>query len=362
MVFSARRSGGMGKRTLRLCGPAIGAVLLLAACSSSHSGGSRGSAAPGSAGGSAGGSSGGVPTNIAQALAQVPSTDWDTAYIEFSRPKTILHLDGGKPGSGPLSDYGNFGEEYFESTTEDSAQVLGFDPLAADAALTVGAPGKQAAIVYGTFDASSVGSVLGKEGFKSQGTADGAAVWAIGDNNQMNENNPTGVPNLNVMLVSPSRIVLGGAAADAKTIASSSGTSISGTATLGALAGCLGPAPAALIGPESNLPKAPMLGIGVLADSGTDASEELCVAVPDASAGSALAAHVKSVIATGRSRGRGEPWSKVMIDPRTTVLPPVDGVTTVRLTVRPGPDGQLGALLSLYYGNPDDSLSKLIGE
>lgn len=360
MALGARRGCTGGIRISGAVAVAAAGALLLAGCSSGPSGGGSGGSG-GGVGGLFGGGGGGVPTTIAQALAQLPATSWDTGYAEFGDVKKLVALDGGEKAGGPLFAYVGVGESSFAAQTSLTDSPLGFDPLAVSAATSVGNEPHQITVDYNDFNASAVGSKLSKEGFKQHGTADGGDLWSIGDNDEANVDNPTGLPNLNVLLVSSSRITLGGSSADVKAIAGPVGTSLSSGA-MGAVADCLGPALAALIGPRSApSTSSSLLGIGLLAPSAAEASEELCVEVPDATQAATVAATWKTQIGTGLSERIKAPWSTLLTDPQATVLSAVNGVTTVRLTAKPASGAHLGALLQTYFSASND-MDGLLGK
>lgn len=344
------RLGGI--RRSRAAAAAAAAALLLAACSSGQSGGGSG--------GLFGGGGGGVPTTIAQALALLPATSWDTGYAEFGDVGKLTDLDGGESANGRLLTYVGLGESSFAAEIPPTSSPIGFDPLAVTAAVSVGQEPHQITVDYDDFDAAMVGSKLSSEGFKKGGTADGGTLWSIGDNDEANPDNPTGIPNINVLLVSSSRVALGGSSADVKAIAGPVATSLASGA-MGAVADCLGPALAALIGPRTSVAANPsLLGIGLLAPSVADAREELCVEVSSAAQGAAVAAKWKTQIGTGLSERIKAPWSTLLTDPQATVLGAVNGVTTVQLTARPASGARLGAVLQSYFSASVD-MDGLIG-
>lgn len=332
-------------------------ALTLAACSSSPSGGGGG-------GNGLLGLGGETPTTIAGALAAVPGTTWDGAYAEFGDVAKVAALNGGLSESGPVAPYLGIGEGGFAEEVDPSGPTIGFDLFGVSAALTVGNLPHQVTVVYGSFDAASVGAKLGKEGFKQRGTADGGTLWGYGTDGQTNVNNPTGLPNLNEFLVSSTRIALGDASADVETVAGSASSPLSGTAGLEAVAKCLGPALAAVITPRTlsatPAPGTPMLGIGLLADTASDASEEVCVTASSGSSASAIAAKWTSAVTTGRSTRLAEPWSQQLTDPQATTLGAVDGVITVRLTAKPAAGSRVGTVLETFYSASAD-LDVLIG-
>lgn len=360
MALGARR-GRVGRvRISAAVALAAAGALLLAGCSGGSSGGGSGGGS-GGIGGLFGGGGGGVPTTIAQALAQLPATSWDTTYAEFGDVAKLVALDGGEKTNGRLLPYVGLGESSFAAQISMADSPLGFDPLAVTAAASVGNEPRQITVDYHDFDATAVGSKLSKEGFKQHGTADGGNLWSIGDNDQTDVDNPTGLPNLNVLLVSSSRITLGGSSADVKAIAGPVGTPLSRGA-MGAVADCLGPALAALIAPRSANPtNPPLLGIGLLAPSVADAHEELCVQVPSTAQGAAVAAAWTAQIKSGKSTRINAPWSTLLTNPQAQVLGAVNGVTTVRLTASPASGAHLGALLETYFSASSD-MDGLIGQ
>jgi hypothetical protein len=333
---------------------AAAAVLALAGCSSSGSDGGDG----GSNGGRLGGPSpaGGAPTTVSAALAATPGTSWDGAYVEFGAVSHVIALNG-STGSGPLLAYLGMGESPLAESGDQSADVLGFDPFKATAAVTVGQLPKQATVVYGSFDASAVGKKLAAAGFKQKGSAAGGTVWGLAADNQADVDNPTGNPQLNDLLVTASRIVLGPSTADVEALAATGGTTLASNAKLSALASCLGDAYAGVISPASPSIGSAPVGIGVTGDSGQDASEEVCVSAEDSATAKAIGAHWTQQITSGHSQQQDEPWSKLLVDPQASVVSSSPAV--VRLTAKPAAGAHAGTLLEALYA-PQTDFSNLI--
>ncbi|MBR7836119.1 hypothetical protein KDL01_22775 [Actinospica durhamensis] len=337
----------------------LAGALALTACSSSTSGGGGGgSGLPGL------GLGGGPPTTVAGLLDALTRTSWDGAYVEFGDVAKVAALNGGISEKGPVAAYVGIGEGGFADEVDPSGSTIGFAPLGVSAAFTVGNLPHQVTVVYGSFDAASIGAKLGKEGFKQRGTPDGGTLWGYGTDGQTSMNNPTGVPNLSEFLVSSSRIALGDASDDVEAVAGPVRAPLSSVAGLKAVAQCLGPALAAVITPRTlsanPSPDTPMLGIGLLADTASDASEEVCVTASSASSASAIAAKWTSAVTTGRSTRLAEPFSELLTDPQATILGALDGVMTVRLTAKPAAGSRVGTVLTTFYSASVD-LDALIG-
>jgi hypothetical protein len=336
---------------------AAAAVLALAGCSSGGSNGGDGGDG-GSNGGRLGGPSpaGGVPTTFSVALAATPATGWDDTYVEFGAVSHVVSLNG-SPGSGPLLAYVGMGESPLAESGNRSADVLGFDPLTVTAAVTVGQPPKQATAVYGAFDVSAVGKKLTAAGFKQKGSAAGGTVWGLAADDQVDLDNPLGDPQLDDVLVTAGRIVLGPSATDVEALAAAGGSTLASNAKLSALASCLGAAYAGMISPASPAIGSTPVGVGVVGDSGQDASEEICVSAEDSATANAIGAHWTRQITSGRSQQQDEPWSKLLTDPRASVVS--SSPTVVRLTAKPAAGARAGTLLEALYA-PQTDFSNLI--
>lgn len=331
-------------------------ALLVAGCSS---GGGSGSG--GGTGSSTGGS--GTPSTFAAALAAIPSTSWDSSYFEFGDVADVTRLNNASSGKSALNAYSMVGESQLiesETATEDA---LGFDPLTVSSAVTVGNLPHSVGVLYGSFDPSTVGTKLAALGFKKHGDADGGTLWAIGDNDQINPNNPTEDPSLNVLDVAVGRIVYGGSTAEVEAVAASGSDSkpLAENASLSAIASCLGSAKAGEIGPEpaTDASASTYVGIGLLASSASDASEELCVTAPSSSRASAIEANWTQQIEHGKSASRDEAWSTLFTDPQATIVG--GSPIVVRLTAEQAPGARVGTLLEAYFG-PTVDLSSLIDQ
>jgi len=340
-----RRSGAVGAAGCLVAATA----LLLAGCSSS-----------GGSGGNGGGSGSGTPSTFAAALAEIPSTGWDGSYFEFGDISQVNELNKAAGGSA-LFAYTTVGASQLDESGQAMDGSLGFDLLSVSAAVTVGQLPHSAMVLYGSFNASTVGTKLAALGFKNHGSADGGTLWAIGDNDQPSEQNPTGDPSLNVLDVSSDRIVLGGSTAEVEAIAAPATKSLATSAKLAALANCLGSAKAGLIGPAyaADAQDSTYVGVGLVDSSGAAASEELCVTASSTSAASAIEANWTRRIEHGTVVSLNEPWSKLLTNPQATVTS--SSPIVVRLSAQPASGAKVGALID-DYESPYVDFSNLINQ
>jgi hypothetical protein len=328
---------------------AAATALLVAGCSSSGGSGS----------GSASGS--GAPSTFAAALAEIPSTGWDGAYFEFGDVADVAQLNNASSGKSALQAYSMIGESPLFASGPATEGALGFNPATVSAAVTVGDQTPQSAVAFfGSFNPSTVGTKLTALGFKQHGSADGGTLWELGAD-LSGAKNPTDDPTLNALDVSADRIVLGDSAADVEAVAASGGKSLATNATLAAVASCLGSAKGGLIGsePVGDAKSPTYVGIGLLAGSPGDASEELCVTASSSSQASSIEANWKQQIEHGKSVSLNEPWSKLFTDPQAATLSSTPIV--VRLTAGQAPGAPVGALLG-DYERPYVDFSDLIDQ
>lgn len=339
--------------TFRQAGVACLTLVLAAGC-----GGSGGSGGSGTGGTDTADQGQGSPTTISAALTGFPATAATKGYLVFGDLAQLASLNGGAAATGQFSDLVGTGADSiapFESTFPGQT---GIDPDAATAGVELGNPPDQAGVLYGTFDPTTIGKKLQGLGYTQHTGADGATRWILKDDDQIDpagglgENGPLAL--FNVVDVSATRIVYGGSSATVGSVADPGTNPLSADPTTAGLASCLGQAKAAMIAPTSE--GSTPVGIGVLATSAQDVTEETCVPTSSAVAASALAAGWATRIGTGISVKSDEPWSALFADPQSTVIGGPANV--VRLTVHPGPSGKPGSLFQAFMA---DDLSALIG-
>ena len=337
-----RRSGAVGAGCL-----VAATALLLAGCSSAGGSGS-------------GGLDSAMPSTFATALAEIPSTSWDGSYFEFGDISQVNQLNKAASGSA-LFAYTTVGASQLNESGQAMDGSLGFDLLNVPTAVTVGQLPHSAMVLYGSFNPSTVGTKLAALGFKNHGSADGGTLWAISDNDKVDMQNPTGDDSLNVLDVSSGRIVLGGSTAEVEAIAAPATTSLATSSKLAAIANCLGSAKAGLIGPAyaTETQDSTYVGIGLVASSGTAASEELCVTASSTSAASAIEANWTQRIEHGNVVSLKEPWSKLLTNPQATVTS--SSPIVVRLSAQPAAGAKVGVLIN-DYESPYVDFSNLINQ
>lgn len=228
-----------------------------------------------------------------------------------------------------------YGESQLIAAASQLHDLAGIDPLAARTALTLGQPPEQVGVLNGTFDPAAIGAKLQKLGYKKRDVGGGEAEWVIRDHHAIDANDRFAqlgiLTALNVIRVSPTRVVYAGATKDIDAKTLTGPRPLSDALDVGAVADCLGPVKAAQIGMDINTsPK--LMGIGVQTSS-KDATSVICMVTKNRDAAEDIASawpgHVRSVT----SSLTDEPWSKVLADPKAEALGGSEHV--VRLTARP---------------------------
>ncbi|WP_225847571.1 hypothetical protein [Streptomyces sp. HPF1205] len=289
----------------RLAAVAV-AVILLAGCS--------GSGSKSAAGGGRG--------PVADALGRVHATDLTKTAFEFGDTAGLLRLDGGRTtGSAPFSKLFDYGASGIAAQYQLLPDKTGIDLTRATSAITIGRPPNQVGVLYGSFDAAAIGTKLQALGYHKR--ADGGdTVWTLHDDHRLDPNGPLAdlgiVAQLNVVHVSDTRIVYGGAGSDIDQALSGKPTLADDPAYAG-LAGCLGDARAAVIQTDPQTWPLPF-GVGVTATSATDEEEVLCVATKDDASAKALAAAWPDRVAQGTSQRTAQPWSDLLTAPQAKVV------------------------------------------
>jgi hypothetical protein len=281
------------------------AVILLAGCSSS---GTK----------SAGG--GGGP--VVDALRKVHATDLSKTAFEFGDTAGVLRLDGGRTtGSAPFSKLFGYGASGIAAQYQLLPDRTGIDLARATTAITVGSPPNQVGVLYGSFDAARIGAKFQALGYHKR-VDGGDTVWTLHDDHQADPSGPLAdlgiVAQLNVVHVSGTRVVYGGAGSDIDQVLGGKPT-LADDSTYAGLAGCLGEARAAVIQTDPQTWPLPF-GVGVTATSAADEQEVLCVATKDDATAKALAAAWPGRVRKGTSQHTAQPWSDLLTAPQAKVL------------------------------------------
>lgn len=292
------------------------AMILLAGCSSS---GSK-SAADGGRG------------PVADALRKVHATALTKTAFEFGDVSGTLRLDGGRTtGSAPFSKLFGYGASGIAAQSQLLPDRTGIDLARATSAITVGRPPNQVGVLYGSFDASAIGAKLQALGYRKR-TDGGDTVWTLHDDHRLDPSGPLAdigiVAQLNVVHVSATRIVYGGAGSDIDQALAGKPT-LADDPTFAGLGDCLGDARAAVVQADPQTWPLPF-GAGVTATSAADEEEVLCVATKDDATAKALAAAWPGRVAKGMSQRTAEPWSDLLSAPRAKVLGDASHIVQLR--------------------------------
>jgi hypothetical protein len=279
-----------------------------------------------------------------------PTTGWDNRYIMFSDDRQMITIAGGATQAHTQSAYYRLGDL---DLWDSNSQLI--DPTTITSAVTFGGIPQQATVLYGAFDTAAIDKKLTAAGYKQQGTTAGATLWLYDPNTQPRARG-IGNTTLDAMAVASNRIIYGTTMDVVNVLAAPPSTPLSTNTTLRSLASCLGPAKASGIEFQTLEPGGPVaptpLGVGLVEDSITNTSEELCVAVPDSSSAANVKANWGKEVQTGTASRLGFRWSTVFTDPQATTAsttPPVE-----RLTVRPKPGARLETMYFGYFQSPED--------
>lgn len=265
-------------------------------------------------------------------------------YFEYGDTARVVKLNGGdRPGGGPFGQLLPYGSSQLTQWEMILPPLVGFDPLTASSAISVGNAPNTVSILYGSFDPAAIGAKLAAWGYHQQDRGDGVTAWVIQDDHKidMSRLDTDGLgPGmggwLNVIWVSKSRIAYGGATSDLAAALTGTAKPLSEDATVGGLAGCLGSPLAALMVTDQTLIQSAAvsaIAFGVTGTGTADAREEICVAAPNAAKAQNLAAEFTKAVGSGFDLRTNEPWSAQLTDPQTAVLGGPAHV--VRLTAKP---------------------------
>ncbi|MFE9424687.1 hypothetical protein ACFYNO_17145 [Kitasatospora sp. NPDC006697] len=279
-----------------------------------------------------------VPASLPAALSQAHA---DSTARHFQ----LLYGTGGQAANG---------EPALAAAASQLPQLTGIDPASAATALSVGAPPTAVGFLYGSFDTAAIGTKLTALGYHRQDLGHGEALWTIRDDHQLDAGSPLtelGIAGeLNVIRLSPARLVYGGAHSDLDRALATSGPALADDRLIGGLASCLGDtARAAQIGQDPTVGAAPF-GLGISQAGG----EVVCLSAPSADAAQAMATAWPQRAATANSAKTDQPWSTRLADPAATV---VGGPAhLVRLTARPTDSDQV-----LFQASMNQDLGELLG-
>jgi len=301
------------------------------------------------------------PTALITALREAENTEPARSWTEFGDVAALRSQDTPtKPD--PLLGHGEAGLAPAASLLPE---LTGIDPYAARTAVSVGRPPTSVGLLYGTFDTAAIGAKLKKLGYAEHALGGGESAWVILDDHAIDANAPLArigiVTAMNVVRVSPRRIVYGGATADLDRALKGTGP-LADDKAVGALADCLGEVRAAWLGLDERTAPEPM-GVGVRRTAKGEATEVVCVTTASKGAAESIASAWPGRVRSTTSTVSGVPWSTLLAEPEAEVLGGSSHV--VRLTARPTGSvnvlfdawrqGDLGPLLTGARPAPENS-------
>ncbi|ACU72215.1 hypothetical protein Caci_3308 [Catenulispora acidiphila DSM 44928] len=291
-------------------------------------------AACSSSGSTSGGGGGGAGSgSFKAALKNVHATAQTSNSIEYGDTAQVTKLNGGttEGESGPFAGLLGVGADQLRGYSELLPEHTGFDYTTGSTAISFGTAPNTVQVLYGTFDPAAIGAKLAAWGYKSSDRGNGVTAWVFEDDHKidMSKLDPsTGVgPGmtgwLNVVWVSKTSIVYGGATSDLAAAVPAQGKALADDPVVGPLADCLGsPLAAFVITDQKQIQnsKVSAIALGVTGTSASDLRMEICASAPDAAGAQAFATDFTKAVSSGKDLITDEPWSHLMTDPKTSVL------------------------------------------
>lgn len=317
---------------------AVAVAVVLAGCSSSSN--QHGSTSP-----------------LHEVLDHVAANDNTRAWVEYGRPKAALAANGGSLSRAPYGGLIGYGASSLATYSKLLPPVVGFDPTKADAAVLVGQPPTHAGWLIG-LDTGQVEPALTKLGAEKEGSA-----LRLAPDNQFDLDGPLSqklkVPLTLLNLVSPNGTSLryGSSTAALDLIGTSKGDTLGADKTVAAVADCLGNPLAAVLTdqPGGKSGQKREVGIAVTGTSGTDATEQLCVAAGSNDDAQALKSRLQEQLTSGQSQQTRQPWSELLTGASIEVL----AGNIVRATAHPAQDSPATVL---FRALTNHDLATLIGD
>ncbi|WP_157436300.1 hypothetical protein [Actinospica robiniae] len=277
---------------------------------------------------------------IAQALSSIPDTGWDEGLIAFGATVRMTALDGSND-PGPYSTVYGLVDELIPlyggpQGEPQEVATLGFDPQKAPFTVTVMGGSRSvssATTLFGSFDMTTIAAKLAATGFTRTGSSSGATTWAYKSSGNglefpMTADNDS-VPG--AISISPSRLVFSPTASPVSSISASATKPLIQNPTVDALATCLGPATAGLVGrlyQQPNVPGATHAALGITAGSGSTTTVEVCVAADSPSVAQGMKTRWITGVRTGKDSESASPWSSMLTNPQAAD----EGTSVVRLS------------------------------
>lgn len=286
-------------------------------------------------------------------LGRITDTAEHRAWVDFGdlEAQRKAGLTGTGRAASQLSAHG-WGE--IASAAQLTQQSFGFDGRTANVAVEAGNPPDTGGRLDGGIDPSAVTPKLQALGGTPEKDGPTGKTWRLQQDHKISLTGKladtfTGaaVGQFNLVRTGGSSLVHASSLAALDGVDADGGHTLGSDAAFTAVAECLDhPLAAELTDRGTGDVKAAVngtvLGVGTRGTSAADLTNELCRTNPSASAANALAARLRTQLASGSSRSANEPWSQLLTDAKVTV----DGGAqhVVRLTAHPA-DGRGDVLM-----------------
>jgi hypothetical protein len=248
---------------------------------------------------------------VSAALHHIPA---GTTYVEFGDLAGERKADNGNALEGPFAMVGDVGDDELAIADETGQlrQLTGIDMTQVTSAVQFGRAPATVGILYGSFDTKAIGAKLGALGYKSSDLGGGETAWVVRDDHQVDASDQLSqlgiFGSLNVIHLSSSRLVYGGASTDIAALAAK-GSAADDPAYAG-VADCLHDAKAAVIADHGDAWPG-VLGLGVGGDAKSQ-TQIVCVATASDAAAQQLAQSWVSHVGTAQMAKSNIPWTNML--------------------------------------------------
>ncbi|WP_031516916.1 hypothetical protein [Streptomyces sp. NRRL F-5123] len=323
---------------MRMRAKAVAGAVALAAVAVTGCGGSGGS---------------GADDTLRTELGRITDTAGHRAWVDFGDLRA--QREAGLTGSGPAaSQLGGHGWGEVAPSALLTRKSFGFDGRKADLAVEAGNPPDTGGRFDGGVDPAAVTPKVQALGGEPEKDGPAGKTWRLQQDHKISMTGPladtfTGasVGHFNLVRTGGSSLVHASSLAALDGVDADGGRTLGSDAGFTAVAECLDHPLAAELtdhgtGDTEAAADGTVLGVGTRGTSATSLTNELCRTNPSASAANALAARLRTQLASGRSPSADEPWSQLLTGTKVTV----DGGPqhVVRLTGRPA-DGRGDVLM-----------------
>ncbi|MFI0723523.1 hypothetical protein [Streptomyces sp. NPDC021224] len=286
-------------------------------------------------------------------LGRITDTAGHRAWVDFGdlAAQRKAGLTGSDPAASQLSGHGWEEVAPYVQLTQES---FGFDGRKADLAVEAGNPPDTGGRLDGGIDPAAVTPKIEGLGGKQEKDGPAGKTWRLQQDHKISMTGPlastfTGAAlgQFNLVRTGGSSLVHAPALAALDGVDADGGHTLGGDPAFTAVAECLDHPLAAELtdrgtGDLRSGAGGAVLGVGTRGDSAGSLTNELCRTNSSASAAQALAARLRTRLASGTSRSADQPWSQLLTGAKVTVEGGPQHV--VRLTGRPA-DGRGDVLM-----------------